>query len=178
MSLTHLCSQINSNLQLHASAPTHAELAGVHSTLSESCVDTTQQAHFHWLLSLAQARSGLAEMNVMHSQEDSRNIEDSDPQINVLATPPPQPLAASNDRVQAITHTAIALANGDIATMHLLQIMHPHPLSLRNNPDYIDDDIMNNGVFLREQVTLFQQALHPELLYDLYAKNLAEPIKP
>lgn len=56
--------------------------------------------------------------------------------------------------------------------------MHPHPLSLRNNPDYIDDDIMNNGVFLREQVTLFQQALHPELLYDLYAKNLAEPIKP
>lgn len=62
--------------------------------------------------------------------------------------------------------------------MHLLQIMHPHPLSLRNNSDYIDDDIMNNGVFLHEQVTLNQQALHPELLYDLYAKNLAEPIKP
>ena len=120
MSLTHLCSQINSNLQLHASAPTHAALAGVHSTLSAARVDTTQQAHFHWLLSLAQARSGLAEMNVMHSQDDSSNIEDSDPQINVLATSPPQPLAASNDRVQAITHTVIALANGDIATMHLL----------------------------------------------------------
>jgi len=170
MSLTHLYSQINSNLQLHASSPTRAALVGVHSTLSASRVDTTQQAHFHWLLSLAQVRSGLAEMNVMHSQDDSSNIEDSDPQINVLATLPPQPLAASNDRVQAIKHTATALANGDIATMHLLQIMHPHPLSLRNNPDYIDDDIMNNGVFLREQVTLFQQALHPELLYELYAK--------
>ncbi|MDG1921841.1 MAG: hypothetical protein P8I90_02640 [Glaciecola sp.] len=128
------------------------------------------------ILSSSAFRFGTNECHA--SQDDSNQIEDSDPQINVLATPPPQPLAASNDRVQAITHTATALANGDIATMHLLQIMHPHPLSLRNNPDYIDDDIMNNGVFLHEQVTLNQQALHPELLYDLYAKNLAEPIKP
>jgi hypothetical protein len=65
MSLTHLCSQINSNLQLPASAPTSAASADMCSTLSESRVATTQQAHFHWLLSLAQARSGLAQMNVM-----------------------------------------------------------------------------------------------------------------
>lgn len=176
MSLTHLCSQINSNLQQHASPVTHAVPTAVGSALAEYRVDPTQQAHFHWLLSLAQARTGLAEMNVMHSQEDSNNSANSDPHYydphsNALATAPVQPLAASNERLQAIKHTATALANGDIANMHLLQLMHPHPLSLRNNPDYIDDDILDNGVFLREQVTLNQQALHPELLHDLYVKN-------
>lgn len=171
MSLTHLCSQINSNLQQHASPVTHAAPTAVGSALAEYRVDPTQQAHLHWLLSLAQARTGLAEMNVMHSQDDTSLIENSDSKINALATAPPQPLATSKARLQAIKHTATALANGDIANMHLLQLMQPHPLSLRNNPDYIDDDILDNGVFLREQVTLSQQALHPELLHDLYVKN-------
>ena len=58
MSLTHLCSQINTNLQQHASPVTHAVPTAIGSALAEYRVDPTQQAHFHWLLSLAQPRPG------------------------------------------------------------------------------------------------------------------------
>lgn len=160
-----LIAQVNAQINTSLQQQPNLNLS---TNVFESSVNPTQQAHFQWLSALAQARSGVAQLNVMHSIDENANTDLLDASIAALATTPIQPLAASADWLFALKHTANAIVNGDMATVRLLQLMHPHPLSLRNDPDYIDDDVLDNGVFLREQVAIPKHTLHPEILHDLY----------
>jgi len=160
-----LIAQVNAQINTSLQQQPNLNLS---TNVFESSVNPTQQAHFQWLSALAQARSGVAQLNVMHSIDEHANTDLIDVSIAALATTPIQPLAASADRLFALKHTANAIVNGDMATVRLLQLMHPHPLSLCNDPDYIDDDILDNGVFLREQVAIPKHTLQPEILHDLY----------
>lgn len=157
MSLQHISTLMNTHLQALPRAPGTA--------LMPVDIDQTQQANFQWLLALTHARTGMAELS---TPTRAGELPPANDDVNSLPKAPQQPLAAPQSKLFTITQTAQALAQGDIANMRLLQVMHPHPLSLRNDEYYIDDDVLDNGLFLREQISAPEINTAPELLHELY----------
>lgn len=127
---------------------------------SDSLVPQTES--IRWAQALASARSFQA-LLIPQLEDAKKDIQDSNPQPVASQY---MPLATQPFHWQQCAKVAQSL-HESLCQFKLMSALYPTPLSLYNDPNHIDEEVLANGLRLEQPIERTSLRIQPELLADI-----------